>query len=481
MINMIRTEQINIMKRGSWVAVFHLVIFTFVLASGMFFHTKRAEACIPCTVAIAVAEPIVWEEVIREFDEKIEEMFRWAQDYILRNFWERTILPSMQLSAEQMSVIAIQQAMAIGMFIDAEIQLDSQRLLQELRAKTHRRYHPSRGMCEFGSLMKSMAATEMKGEFQAVILSQRSKDRQLGQSDTSGVHGGKLARFGRLVQFRTEYCNVMHRGNALNDLCDEDLQWDDTDYLSHERGRTDKDIDYFSLVNAPNTMTMDFSNTDITDNLDDTDTTNDLNNEDEAHVLAMASNLFGHENFARFPARLLESRGGDSGVTNAQKAYLEMRAIIAKRSVAENSLYAISALKAQGNRRDDPTASGGASDDDPMAARSYMVYILRELGVPTTAEALQILGENPSYHAQMEILTKKMYQNPNFYTNLYDKPENVERKATALQAIKLMQKFDMLESYLRNEASTSILLELAVVDLQKEVEEQIVALGVNEE
>ncbi len=450
-----------------------------VLSFAFMLPASKAYACLPCTSAVAIAEPIVWEEVIEEFDEKIEEMFMFAETYIIENIWERTVLPSMMLSAEQFSVIAIQQAMAVGMFIDAEVQLDSQRLLQELRAQTHKRYHPSVGMCEFGSLMKSVAATELKGEFQAVILSHRSQDRQLGQTDTAGVHGGALGRFSRLVQFKREFCNVMHRNSALTDLCDATMQWDHSNFGGHKRGRIDKDIDYFSLVNMPKTMNIDFTNTDI---IVDTDNDNfsdpeDINNEDDEHLLAMASNLYGHINFARFPSRLLEEKLGQS-VTDAQRTYLDMRSVIAKRSVAENSLYAISALKAKGNERE--PASGPSTPMDPMAARPYMINVLTELGVPTTDDAIAILGEDPSYYAQMEILTKKLYQNPNFYTNLYDKPANVERKAAAMQAIKLMQKFDMLESYLRNEASTSILLELAVMELQKEVEDQILALGGSE-
>ena len=45
------------------------------------------------------------------------------------------------------------------------------------------------------------------------------------------------------------------------------------------------------------------------------------------------------------------------------------------------------------------------------------------------------------------------------------------------KTIKLMQKFDILKSFLRGEASISILLELAVVDLQTEIEDQIQAIG----
>jgi hypothetical protein len=73
----------------------------------------------------------------------------------------------------------------------------------------------------------------------------------------------------------------------------------------------------------------------------------------------------------------------------------------------------------------------------------------------------------------MEILTKKVYQNPDFFTSLYDTPANVDRKLVSLQAIKLMQKFDLFKSFLRNEASFAVLLELAVVDLQREIEDQI--------
>ena len=64
---------------------------------------------------------------------------------------------------------------------------------------------------------------------------------------------------------------------------------------------------------------------------------------------------------------------------------------------------------------------------------------------------------------------------------MIDKPANVLRKGVALQAIGLMQKFDMLESYLRSEASLSVLLELAVMDLQDKVENQLNAIDASGE
>ena len=138
-----------------------------------------------------------------------------------------------------------------------------------------------------------------------------------------------------------------------------------------------------------------------------------------------------------------------------------MRAAAAKTKVAENSFNALMAMKGEGT----------------AGSRAFIAAYLEELGLPA-AEIDQFLGVNPSYNAQMEILTKKAYQTPLFYTNLYDKPANVVRKGVAMQAIGLIQKFDLLKSYLRTEASLSILLELSVQQLQREIEDNIQAFDV---
>lgn len=431
--------------------------------------------CFYCDITVHLIDSAVWKDAEDKFDEKIEDEFIALEEFIVHEMWEQSILPAMMLAAEQFTAVAIQQAMAIGMFIDAESQMDAQRLLQEIRAKVHKDYHPSIGMCEFGSVMKSIAATERRGEVTAVILAQRSQDRQLGQENTSGTYGNDLDHDVRITHFKSLFCDEHDRGSALSSACS-DIAWTTTGFDADARIRINKDIDYFALVDSPWTMKLDFTNEEI---IDVSASANpNIHNEDEEHLLAMSSNLYAHKTFPRLPARLLVN-DIDKELTGMQKAYMDMRSIVAKRSVAENSFYAISAMKAEGNRRPPPTGASGPTSL-PMSARIYMESILRELGVPA-ADTLTLLGDNPSYYAQMEVLTKKLYQNPDFYTNLYDKPANVERKTVALQAIKLMQKFDVLKSSLRNEASTSILLELAVMDLQREVEDQIQAIDVSDE
>ena len=433
--------------------------------------TQQAVACNTCQGAISSADDDIWQESQDNFDRYLDREFKRVEAFIIQEMWEQSILPVMMEAANQFTAVAVQQAMIIGMFIDAEVQLDTQRLLQELRAKVRKDYQPSLGMCEFGSVMKSLALSEMRGETFSVILSRRSQDRHLGKGDSAGSYGNDLDQANRIIQFKRLFCNEKDRRGALVDVCANTVSWGNASFDQAARLRMNKDIDYFGLVDSPWNMKLDFGNQEILN----ATASPPVHNEDEEHLMALSSNLFGQMIFPRPPAVLLRHEP-DKPIKTMQKYYIDMRAIQAKRSVAENSLYAIAALKTEAPLITD--IAGGATDV-PVNSRLYMEHILTELGVPAT-EALQMLGENPSYFAQMEILTKKIYQNPDFYTNLYDTPANVERKTVALQAIKLIQKFDMLKSYLRGEATVSVLLELAVVNLQNEIEDQIRELDVSE-
>ena len=123
-----------------------------------------------------------------------------------------------------------------------------------------------------------------------------------------------------------------------------------------------------------------------------------------------------------------------------------------------------------------------------------MHFILQELGISDTTDlywnymsqkdpAVDFPGASDpernemSYYAQMEILAKRIYQRPEFYTNLYDKPANVKRKAAALQAIGMMLERDIYDSYLRSEAILSLILEARVTEEQASVENVLAKLS----
>ena len=73
----------------------------------------------------------------------------------------------------------------------------------------------------------------------------------------------------------------------------------------------------------------------------------------------------------------------------------------------------------------------------------------------------------------MELLTKKIYQRPDFYTNLYDKPANVDRIRASMRSIGLMQKWDMFNSRLRSEMLLSVAAELELAKEQDRLQRQM--------
>lgn len=411
---------------------------------------KAQAACCSCLASVAASSAAAWAMTIIRINEFISEEFIGHRSWYINIFWEDNLLPAMMLMAEQLTAVAMQQMQIVGAFLDAKHQLETQRLFQELQARAHKDYHPSVGMCEFGSGVKSLAASERRGEYNAVLMSQRSLDRQLGNANSSAMYGNDLDKESRLAQFKALFCDPKDNNNGLGMMCFGNAN--PPAEPPADRERYNKDIDYARTVDFPWTLQVDFTDAALTSH--------------EAEILALASNLYSHHVFARPGAALLEDQPGVA-ITNMQRRYLDMRSIVAKRSVAENSFNAITAMKSQGT----------------AGSRDFLMALMSELGIEDANgdgsnldEVRALMGENPSYFAQMEVLTKKIYQNPQFYTNLYDKPANVQRKNVALQAIGLMQKFDMFKSYLRSEATLSVLLELAVMDLQEEVENEIAPL-----
>ena len=110
-----------------------------------------------------------------------------------------------------------------------------------------------------------------------------------------------------------------------------------------------------------------------------------------------------------------------------------------------------------------------------MARSAFLYSALKEMSGDGISddEVKKYLGDKPSYFAQMEMLSKKIYQHPGFYTDLYDKPANVLRKEAAMQAIDLMQKRDIYRSLLRSEALFSVILETELMKQQRDIENEI--------
>lgn len=428
-----------------------LILCLAVFGLGLVGWPQPAQACCGCENKVENTLDREWWELdggnllgrvstVRRTVSHAEGEFTTLKLFIAGIMWEDNILPALMLMTEQISAIAYKQVEMVGEMFDARQQLETQQIFQIESAKIHKYYQPSQGMCEFGTNVKSLAATERRSEINNLVLSQRAQDRDTGNAYSSAASGADMDKENRLAQFKADFCNIRDHGNGLDLLCDES---------SGPPARRNKDIDYVSTIDYP--MTLNF-------NMNDTDLT-----QAEEEILALSSNLFGHEITRRAPSGSFQD--GDKGrLTRLQEDFMDTRAVMAKRSVARNSFNNIVSMKASGT----------------PGSREYLAGVLKELGVESAAEIDLLIGSDPvrgriepSYDLQMDILTKKLYQNPDFYTNLYDTPVNVNRKTVALQAIGLMQKFDLFKSYLRHEETVSVLLETAVMEMQERIENEI--------
>lgn len=392
--------------------------------------SKPAYAACPCPAIVAArgAQTIALiraeQQATRDFITQSFEDFRtWLVDY----YFEQLILPALARITEQMSATAMLQMMMVGAFLDAKTQLETQRLYQTLAVRAHKDYYPSEGLCTMGSSMKSLASADRNADLTALLLGERSLDRQLANVNANAAFGPKEDREGRVDQFRKTYCDKNDNNRGLAAICGGMVT----------QQRKNKDVDFTRTIANPMTLDINFSDTTLTN--------------DEEDVLALMSNLYAHDVFDYITAAKLRDNEGN------QQVLMDMRSVAAKRSVAEQSFLAIAGMK-----------SRTASD----AAEPYLRAVLEEMGLQP-AEAATLLGDNPSYYAQMEILTKRIFQRPEFFVDLYDKPANVARKGVAMQTIAMMQKRDLFKSALRNEAMLSVLLELELIKAQRNVQDEM--------
>ena len=371
-----------------------------------------------------------------------ESEFKEHRDWMVYTYFQKHILYAMMRMTSQLTAVGIQQVYVIGTLLDAKHQLETQRLFQQLKAEAHKDYQPSIGMCEIGTNVRSLAASERLSDLAQSTFAQRSMQRQLGSGDAAAVEGDTSDKKSRLDHFIATYCNKDNNGKGLYMLC----------YDSKAaRSAMDLDVDYTRMLETALTLDVDFT----PDGAPLTD--------DEEDIFALSSNLYGHDVLPKIDRNTLANDKNEYR-PDAVPLYFDLRATAAKRSVALNSFAAIVGMRAKGDK--------WAKGEEDIAP--YLKKLVVELGVPED-EVEDILGKNPSYFAQMEVLAKKIYQNPVFYTELYDKPANVDRKALALKAIGLMQDRDIYKSFLRSEAVMSVILEEMLMKQQTAITNELSA------
>jgi hypothetical protein len=359
------------------------------------------------------------------YQQALEIEFSTHEAWMSNEWWSGYVEPGLERLTDEIRNALSLEVAAIGTFFDAQNEMGAMRALQEITATTMKNYAVSDTICEFGTLSRSLAASQAKGKNNQLVLSERSQNRQLGQYNMAAAEGSQQDRSTRLTQFRADYCDPADFGTGMSSLCNGTATDD----------RQNIDINFTRAVDTKPTLNVDFTNAAVTN--------------DEKDIIALANNLYAHKLFDRINVDSLNS----DQATDTQSSYLDQRSIVAKRSVAENSFNELVGEKSAGTE----------------GSRTYLLQVLRNLGL-SNADAAKYVGENPSYDAQMEILTKKLYQDPAFYANLMDSPANVNRQYAALQSFGLMQKRDIFETIMRSEILLSMVLEMEISKYQDDIQ-----------
>ncbi len=322
----------------------------------------------------------------------------------------------------------IAQTEAIGMFFDAKHQLETQRIFQKRAARAHKDYHVSEQMCEMGTFTRDLANSDRRSDLSAMTLSNQMLARGLGTGGPKTLTGPESDELSRLNAYIDTYCNIRDNAGQNDHLC----------ATSKGAARQNKDVNFTQTIDLPLTLSVDFMAGGTP--------------ADEQNVFAFLDNLFLNDVFP-FDAE------NKSTLAKYIIPLQDKRSIIAMRSVAQSTFAHIIAQKSQGGPH-------------TRSATPYLYSLIHQMGTPGTMTLAVIedyLGSRPSYFAQMEVLTKKIYQDPEFIANLYDKPANVKRIRTAMTAIKLMQDRDINEALMRREMLFSMILELQLREQQVDV------------
>ena len=466
----------NKIKVNGKTIICRITIFMFTLALIVSYYPQKAHAiCVGCPCTNDADNYTEQEHIIPQHDETeehiIAEFDEW-EDWLLNEAFMLYILPGLMMLTHQISNVAMWQMFILGTLFDAKNQLETQQVFRVLAAEAHHNYHPSVEVCEVATQMRSLAATERYTKYNAYAMSQRAQDRHLGQTYAAGSPGEHMDKLNRLEQFKKYYCDIRDINFNMSYFCAKQTPPAPVAFpggitqppAAAEVARVNIDINYNRLVDFPHTLDVDYCDRILASAAFPYDFTCDpILTDTEEDLFSLADNLYEHDILSRIH----------------ESEFLNTRSIAAKRSVAENSFNVIAGLKSLGSPN--YTAAGGPLLDEygvettySEETATYMQVILLQLGLAPGPDMDEfLLSTRPSYYAQMEILTKKMFQRPEFYTGLYDTEANIKRKSITLQAIDLMQDLDTFKSHLRTEMMLSILLELEVMEYQEMVENTI--------
>jgi hypothetical protein len=423
---------------------------------------RQAQAC--CACCLITDHTKLHSDTVSAISDTTEAGFKGLVDALYANspntWWEGMVLPQLRSYTSQMSALIINYPLAIGAFFDAQAQQEVMTRMQVLTAQTARDQIPAVSMCEFATLSKSLAATKTAKEDMIRAVSLQNLKRVSLDKSLAGSKNVNEDALSRFDQFKAKYCfstaQASDHAGLLEGICT----------ATTATRKSNRDINFTQLLGIPKTISATLYPT-APNNYGANESLSQFED-----IIALSRNLYGHTPTEPLAEGVLKKT--TEGLARLQ--LIKKRALQAKRNAAQHSFANYVGLKA-------PTDN---TDDSDLSIKPHMEALLTALGidngagnefndylVQTGGVSLSGLSNtSPSYWAQMEVLTKTLYQNPSFFINLYDNPANVKRQQAAMKAIDLMQERDIHETALRSETLLSLWLDSALEDYGQDITQE---------
>ena len=245
----------------------------FVFSCTLMGSNKQATACATCSA----------------YESALRTQFNTHQNWMTNSWWNGNVEPAMQRLADELRRAVLFETATFGAFLDGQNLMGAQRAIQESTANTLKNYAPSNQICKFGTLSRSLALSESKGNTNQLVLSKRSLNRQMGHAQMASSPGLQQDRTARLEQFKKDYCDEQDFGTAMKPMCTG----------SPTDDRLNIDINYTRAVDTKNTLDVDLSDATLTN--------------DERDIIALANNLYAHKVFERINSEDLKQTNKFSG------------------------------------------------------------------------------------------------------------------------------------------------------------------------
>ncbi len=390
--------------------------------------------------------------------EHVTQQYVTQRNWVTYNLWFDYIAKALGLMTSELVGAGMSQVHMIGTFFDAKHQLESQRLFQQNTSLAHQRYHPDEQLCAIGTNTRSFANSKRRADLVASTVSTRMMHRQLNRADGISYDPSLSSDLkSRVDLFIRKYCDKNGGGKDADGKPSLALLCKDSPDNSEQ---TNADINFTASIENQLTLDANFlsgNESDVTS--------------DEENIFAIGANLFANETLPTIPAEKIADGATPADVANY---YYDLRSMAAKRNIAQTSYAKIVGMRAEGD-----------SGAGPFLKAILKESLFREGKDNAQKEKLieeaieQYLGENPSLFAQEEVMMKLLYQNPEFYANLYTQPENVDRIGASLLALEIVQDRNIYESLLRSEATLATLIETMILKHHRRVSSELRSLNLN--